>query len=148
MFEMKMTEKFHIQRQIINEESWILPPNRWPINNAFTKKFQFPPFFICRNVFITYIDPTISYDVMVGEMREICGFPRVHPFTIKWVDEEGDPCTISSQLELSEAIRLYEANKEAELTVHGRNRIFLYVFFSPRKMRCSDVHQDGAIATT
>lgn len=70
------------------------------------------------NVFITYIDPTISYDVMVGEMREICGFPRVHPFTIKWVDEEGDPCTISSQLELSEAIRLYEANKEAELTVH------------------------------
>ena len=88
------------------------------------KNSNFPPFFICRNVFITYIDPTISYDVMVGEMREICGFPRVHPFTIKWVDEEGDPCTISSQLELSEAIRLYEANKEAELTVHGRNRIF------------------------
>ena len=84
---------------------------------------------------------------MVGEMREICGFPRVHPFTIKWVDEEGDPCTISSQLELSEAIRLYEANKEAELTVHGRNRIFYMIFF-PRKMRCSDVLKDGAIATT
>ena len=70
---------------------------------------------------------------MVGEMREICGFPRVHPFTIKWVDEEGDPCTISSQLELSEAIRLYEANKEAELTVHGRNRIFYMIFFFSTK---------------
>ena len=51
-------------------------------------------FFNSRNVFITYIDPTISYDTMVGVMREICSFPRVHPFTIKWVDEEGDPCTI------------------------------------------------------
>lgn len=57
---------------------------------------------------------------MMSEMRETCGFPRVHPFTIKWVDEEGDPCTISSQRELSEAIRLYEVNKEAELTVHGK----------------------------
>ena len=37
---------------------------------------------------------------------------------MKWVDEEGDPCTISSQMELDEAIRLYEVNKEAELTVH------------------------------
>lgn len=53
-------------------------------------------------------------------MREICGFPKKLPFTIKWVDEEGDPCTISSQLEVQEAIRLYEANKEAELTIHGK----------------------------
>ena len=39
---------------------------------------------------------------------------------MKWVDEEGDPCTISSELEVQEAIRLYETNKEAELTVHGK----------------------------
>ena len=63
----------------------------------------------------------------MSEMREICGFPRVHPFTIKWVDEEGDPCTISSQRELSEAIRLYEANKEAELTVHGKTQFLFYL---------------------
>ena len=43
-----------------------------------------------------------------------------YPFTVKWVDEEGDPCTISSELEVQEAIRLYETNKEAELTVHGK----------------------------
>ena len=31
----------------------------------------------------------------------------------------------SSQRELSEAIRLYEANKEAELTVHGKTKLSL-----------------------
>ncbi|KAG5886591.1 hypothetical protein JTB14_001015 [Gonioctena quinquepunctata] len=37
---------------------------------------------------------------------------------MKWVDEEGDPCTISSQLELYEAVRLYEINRDSELTIH------------------------------
>ncbi|KAJ8319930.1 hypothetical protein KUTeg_001517 [Tegillarca granosa] len=37
---------------------------------------------------------------------------------MKWVDEEGDPCTISSQMELDEAIRLYEINKDTEITIH------------------------------
>ena len=76
-------------------------------------------------MFITYIDSSITYEVMMTEMREICGLPRVHPFTVKWVDEEHDPCTISSQRELSEAIRLYEVNKEAELTVHGKAYFYL-----------------------
>ena len=40
------------------------------------------------------------------------------PFTVKWVDEEGDPCTISSQMELDEAIRLYDLNKDTELKIH------------------------------
>lgn len=42
-------------------------------------------------------------------------------FTMKWVDEEGDPCTISTQLELDEALRLYELNRDSELTVHGES---------------------------
>ena len=71
-------------------------------------------------MFITYIDHGIGYEKLIDEMREICGFHRNYPFTVKWVDEEGDPCTVSSQIELDEAIRLYEINKEAELTVHGR----------------------------
>ena len=37
---------------------------------------------------------------------------------MKWVDEEGDPCIIQSQVELDEAIRLYEVNKDAEFTIH------------------------------
>jgi hypothetical protein len=31
----------------------------------------------------------------------------------------GDPCTISTQMELDEAIRLYEVNRDSELTIHG-----------------------------
>lgn len=69
-------------------------------------------------IFITYVDHDITYSQFEDEMREICGFRKEYPFTVKWVDEEGDPCTISSELEVQEAIRLYETNKEAELTVH------------------------------
>ena len=32
----------------------------------------------------------------------------------------GDPCTISSQIELNEAVRLYEVNKDSELNIHGK----------------------------
>lgn len=31
----------------------------------------------------------------------------------------GDPCTLSSQMEMEEAIRLYELNKESEIVIHG-----------------------------
>jgi Ca2+-binding EF-hand superfamily protein len=40
----------------------------------------------------------------------------------------GDPCTISSQEELAEAIRLYELNKDSEITIHG---LFTKFFFCP-----------------
>ena len=71
------------------------------------------------NVFITYFcSTTISYDAMLEELREICGFSKIQPFTVKWLDEEGDPCTISSQRELKEAIRLHRFNQETELTIH------------------------------
>ena len=71
------------------------------------------------NVFITYIcSNTISYDAMLEELRDICGFSKIQPFTVKWLDEEGDPCTISSQRELSEAIRLHKFNQETELIIH------------------------------
>ena len=32
----------------------------------------------------------------------------------------GDPCTISSQRELDEALRKYDENKDSELVVHGK----------------------------
>ena len=31
----------------------------------------------------------------------------------------GDPCTISSHVEIDEAIRLYEVNNDSEITIHG-----------------------------
>lgn len=41
----------------------------------------------------------------------------------RWLFDTGDPCTISSQTELNEAIRLYDLNKDSELTLHGMFRI-------------------------
>ncbi|XP_015931041.1 atypical protein kinase C [Parasteatoda tepidariorum] len=69
-------------------------------------------------VMITYIEYTVTLEDFCKEMREICKFSNDQVFTIKWIDEEGDPCTISSQAELDEALRLYDVNKDSELTVH------------------------------
>lgn len=76
-------------------------------------------------VLITYIDQSITLEQLCQEMRDICRFPHEQVFTMKWVDEEGDPCTISSQMELDEAIRLYEVNRDSELTIHGKFLIFV-----------------------
>lgn len=69
-------------------------------------------------VMITYIQRNIEYDQLCKEMRDICRFAPEKEFTMKWIDEEGDPCTISTQIELNEAKRLYEVNKDSELTIH------------------------------
>lgn len=71
-------------------------------------------------VLITYISQSITLEQLWQEIREICRFSHDQVFTVKWVDEEGDPCTISTQLELDEAIRLYEINRDSELTIHGK----------------------------
>lgn len=80
-------------------------------------------------VMITYIDQQITVDQLCQEMREICRFVPEQVFTMKWVDEEGDPCTLSSQMELDEAIRLYELNRDSELTIHGELEGILFNFF-------------------
>jgi len=70
-------------------------------------------------ILVTYIDPEIMVNGLREEMRAICQFSQdMEQFTMKWIDEEGDPCTISSQVELDEAIRLYEVNKDSEITIH------------------------------
>ena len=61
---------------------------------------------------------SIRIEQFFDMMRQICNFDIKQPFTLKWLDEEGDPCTLSSQMELDEAIRLYYLNKETELSVH------------------------------
>lgn len=71
-------------------------------------------------ILITYINSDITLDGLCQEIKEICRFGHDQVFTMKWVDEEGDPCTISTQMELDEAIRLYELNRDSELTIHGK----------------------------
>lgn len=70
------------------------------------------------DVLITNLNGNIGYEDLCQEMRDICKFDMSQPFTLKWVDEEGDPCTLSSQMEMEEAIRLYELNKESEIVIH------------------------------
>ncbi|CAC5356962.1 PRKCI [Mytilus coruscus] len=70
------------------------------------------------NIFISNLQPDVLYEDFCAEIKDICKFDDQQPFTMKWLDEEGDPCTISSQIELEEAIRLYELNKDSELTLH------------------------------
>ncbi|NP_001036923.1 atypical protein kinase C [Bombyx mori] len=70
------------------------------------------------DVMITYINHNITFEEFTHEMVATCRFAPDQVFTMKWVDEEGDPCTISTQLELDESLRLYELNRDSELTVH------------------------------
>uniref|UniRef100_A0A8B9L0E2 Protein kinase C n=1 Tax=Astyanax mexicanus TaxID=7994 RepID=A0A8B9L0E2_ASTMX len=70
---------------------------------------------------ITHFEPSISYEGLYSEVRDMCSLDNDQLFTMKWIDEEGDPCTVSSQLELEEALRLYELNKDSELIIHGNN---------------------------
>lgn len=70
------------------------------------------------DILVTNIKNEMSYSDFCREIKVICKFDEYQPFTVKWLDEEGDPCTISSQVELDEAIRLYEVNKDSELNIH------------------------------
>lgn len=39
---------------------------------------------------VMYIDPAIALEKLCKEMRDICKFNEEQPFTMKWVDEEGE----------------------------------------------------------
>lgn len=70
------------------------------------------------NILITYISPETNYEGLKKEMRDIYSFPPFKDFTMKWIDEEGDPCLLSREEELQEALRLYELNRDSEITIH------------------------------
>ncbi|CAL8315424.1 protein kinase C iota type [Gadus morhua] len=70
------------------------------------------------DIMITHFEPSISYEGLYGKVRDMCCMDNDQLFTMKWIDEEGDPCTVSSQLELEEALRLYDLNKDSELIIH------------------------------
>ncbi|XP_077835775.1 protein kinase C zeta type isoform X3 [Macaca mulatta] len=48
----------------------------------------------------------------------MCRLHQQHPLTLKWVDSEGDPCTVSSQMELEEAFRLARQRRDEGLIIH------------------------------
>uniref|UniRef100_A0A8C3K4K2 Protein kinase C n=1 Tax=Calidris pygmaea TaxID=425635 RepID=A0A8C3K4K2_9CHAR len=70
------------------------------------------------DILITNLDASISYDELCDEVHEMCNLQQEQPITLKWIDDEGDPCTISSQMELEEAFRLYCQNRDEGLIIH------------------------------
>lgn len=39
---------------------------------------------------ITQLEPSISYEGLQEQMREMCSMESEQPFTMKWIDEEGE----------------------------------------------------------
>lgn len=38
---------------------------------------------------ITHFEPSISYEGLYGEVRDMCSMENDQLFTMKWIDEEG-----------------------------------------------------------
>ncbi|KAM7315900.1 hypothetical protein ACRRTK_025089 [Alexandromys fortis] len=72
-----------------------------------------------RDILITSVDAMTTFKDLCEEVRDMCGLHQQHPLTLKWVDSEGDPCTVSSQMELEEAFRLVCQGRDEVLIIHG-----------------------------
>ncbi|XP_058408666.1 protein kinase C zeta type isoform X2 [Diceros bicornis minor] len=70
------------------------------------------------DILITSLDATMTFEELCEEVREMCSLHPGHPLTLKWVDSEGDPCTVSSQMELEEAFRLACQHRDEGLIIH------------------------------
>lgn len=76
-------------------------------------------FYNSANVVI-YIDPNVTLEKLNKEVSELWQFSSDQLFTIKWIDDEGDPCLITCQDELDEMLRLHDRadGKEREVVLH------------------------------
>ncbi|NP_001025262.1 protein kinase C zeta type [Danio rerio] len=70
------------------------------------------------DMLISDLDLALTYTEVCKEVREMCGVRKETPITLKWIDDEGDPCTISSQMELEEAFRIYSRSRHSGLLLH------------------------------
>uniref|UniRef100_A0A672LJ39 Protein kinase C n=1 Tax=Sinocyclocheilus grahami TaxID=75366 RepID=A0A672LJ39_SINGR len=71
-----------------------------------------------EDMLISDLDLAMTYTEVCEEVRTMCGVRKEMPITLKWIDDEGDPCTISSQMELEEAFRIYTRNRCSGLLLH------------------------------
>lgn len=47
-------------------------------------------FFYCSDVMCLVMDPNIGIDDLCDDLRDLCKFSSDEPFTMKWIDEEGN----------------------------------------------------------
>lgn len=74
-------------------------------------------FFNSANM-VTYVEPNITLEKFNKEVSELWQFSSDQLFTIKWIDDEGDPCLLSCQEEIEEMLQITSGTKEPELTIH------------------------------
>lgn len=65
------------------------------------------------------MDTSFDFKQLQSSIQALYNLAPNDPFTMKWVDDEGDPCMLTCDEELQESIRLFNANKEPFLAVHG-----------------------------
>ncbi|XP_062821610.1 protein kinase C zeta type isoform X1 [Anolis carolinensis] len=70
------------------------------------------------DILISNLGASMNYDELCHEVREMCNLRQDQPITLKWIDNEGDPCTISCAMELEEAFRLYGQQKDEGFVIH------------------------------
>uniref|UniRef100_A0A0K0FC25 Protein kinase C n=1 Tax=Strongyloides venezuelensis TaxID=75913 RepID=A0A0K0FC25_STRVS len=85
-------------------------------NNKIKLKIKF-----LSDVFILWIENNLSYETFESTIKDICRISFEEKCTFKWVDDEGDPCTISSLIELEEAINVTNENEDNEMCVYVFN---------------------------
>ena len=64
------------------------------------------------------LEPTIKLNELIQKLRCAWSMSDSHLMTVKWLDDEADLCVLSTQIELDEAIRLYNLNEEDSLALH------------------------------
>uniref|UniRef100_A0A3B3ZJW9 Protein kinase C n=1 Tax=Periophthalmus magnuspinnatus TaxID=409849 RepID=A0A3B3ZJW9_9GOBI len=72
----------------------------------------------CGDIFITELDSSLSFAQLCAKVRSMCSLALQRPLTLKWIDDEGDPCTVSSQMEWEEAYRIHSRSKRTGLQLH------------------------------
>uniref|UniRef100_A0A7N6AAS3 protein kinase C n=1 Tax=Anabas testudineus TaxID=64144 RepID=A0A7N6AAS3_ANATE len=70
------------------------------------------------DMLIADLAATVTFVELCEEVRIMCSVTKQQPITLKWIDDEGDPCTISSQMELEEAFRIHSRTKRSGLLLH------------------------------
>uniref|UniRef100_A0AAY5E8W1 protein kinase C n=1 Tax=Electrophorus electricus TaxID=8005 RepID=A0AAY5E8W1_ELEEL len=71
-----------------------------------------------KDMLISHLDSGLTFAELCVELRAMCNVCEEQPLTLKWIDDEGDPCTISSQMEMDEAFRIYGRTKPSGLLLH------------------------------
>lgn len=74
--------------------------------------------FFDNQALVIYFQASLTLERFLAKVKEVCNLHNNQIITIKWIDNEDDPCTISNQCELLEAVNLNKEFNEAELKIH------------------------------